>query len=166
MALGVWGQLHGKRIQTPSIPGWDPCVLLPLVPGLLRWGSRSIFSFTCLGLPVTSPHAAAWLVCPRVSDMGFVPLLLSLAGQPLAFTHLHLSIVALYNPQPECFSKNFDSCNIPGYLPGVWMKFRGFKNLDVQNVFFFFFWCISLLVRTHNMKFSIFTNLKYTIQGR
>ena len=99
--------------------------------------------------------------------MDFVPLLLSLAGQPLAFYSfaIHSTSVSLRTMTPGIY--------LDVYLEFV-DEIQGVQKLGwTKYILFFFFliWCIFiylffLVVRTHNMKFSIFTNLKYTIQGR
>ena len=95
--------------------------------------------------------------------MDFVPLLLSLAGQSLAFYSF-----AIHSPSVSLRTLT------PGIYLDVYLEFvdeiQGVQKLGwTKYILFFFFliWCFFFfVVRTHNMKFSIFTNLKYTIQGR
>ena len=141
VALGVWGQLRSRQIQTPSIPRWDPCVLLPLVPGLLRRGSRFIFSCTCLGLPGDITTCSSLARVPKGLRRGLCP--------PASLTSRSIScFLLLCNPQPKRFSKNFDSWNIPRCLPGIcgWNSGGSKTWMDkIYSFFFFLIWCFFFL---------------------
>ena len=97
-------------------------------------GAADLFSLALAwASPVTPQHVPAWLLCPRVSDMDFVPLLLSLAGQPLAFYSF-----AIHSPSVSLRTMT------PGIYLDVYLEFvdeiQGVQKLGwTKYILFFFF---------------------------